>query len=157
MYYHKDPDSSPGMDSWPLHEPHGSFLYQRVSALVDSPVGSSTAPSPEASLKSKPTSSLSDTFTSMALGVGPTLKLYGAHEENPNGDQRGDTHTTTGQEAKTAPSRNKETSTEEKKKITFAERAKSPGPKATIQAPLSRSGNQCCMRHECNVSAEEYN
>ncbi|KAF9331575.1 hypothetical protein BG006_005570 [Podila minutissima] len=139
MYYHKDPDSSPGMDSWPLHEPRGSLLYQRVSALVDSPVGSSTAPSPEASLKSKPTSILFDTFTSVALGVGPTLKLSGAHEENPNGDQRGDTHTTTRQEVKTAPSRTMETSTEEKKKITFTERAKSPGPKATIQTPPSRS------------------
>ncbi|KAG0037032.1 hypothetical protein BGZ82_003280 [Podila clonocystis] len=151
MYHRKDPDLSPGMDSWPLHEPRGSILRQRVSALVDSPVsGSSSTPSPEASLKSKPTTILSDSFASMALGAAPNLKLSGIHEEKPSGDQRGDVHATTGQAAKIAPSGNKEilttptvpapkTSIEENNKATSTERAKSPGHNAAVQAPRSRS------------------
>ncbi|KAG0009777.1 hypothetical protein BGZ81_003172 [Podila clonocystis] len=151
MYHRKDPDLSPGMDSWPLHEPRGSILHQRVSALVDSPVsGSSTTPSPEASLKSNPTTILSDSFASMVLGAAPNLKLSGIHEEKYSGDQRGDVHATIGQLAKTTPSGNKETLTtpadpvpktsiEENNKVTSNERAMSPGRNAAVQAPRSRS------------------
>ncbi|KFH71667.1 hypothetical protein MVEG_01963 [Podila verticillata NRRL 6337] len=155
LYHHKDPDSSPGMDSWPLLEAHESLLYQRVSALVDSPVsGSSETPSPEVSLNPKSTSSLSDTFASMTLGMAnPALSktFLGTQEvKNSKDHHQNDAHATTGQESKMVPSGNKQiastdstaatTLTDAMNKITLTEGAKSHCPTAPIQAP-PRSGN----------------
>lgn len=155
LYHRKDPDSSPGMDSWSLLEAHESLLYQRVSALVDSPVsGSSVTPSPEVSLNPKSTSSLSDTFASMTLGMAiPALSkaFLGTQEEKNSKDHhQDDAHATAGRETKMVPSENKQTasadstaattSTDAMNKITLTDGAKSHCPTAPIQAP-PRSGN----------------
>lgn len=168
MYHRKDPDSSPGIDSWPLLEAHESLLYQRVSALVDSPVsGSSVTPSPEVSLNPKSTSSLSDTFASMTLGMANldlSKAFLGTHEEKNSKDHhQDDAHATTGQETKMVQSESKQTastestapttstdattsttgttSTNAKNRITLTERPKSSCPTAPIQVLPSRSGN----------------